>query len=124
VADRVLGTPDEVGNLVRGVLFLPVPFHQSRRDCMSVRLGAILLVTSFAFALSARAEEIKSGPTDQISGPFNVKAITGEHRKGDTKEELCYVCKYGAEARADRANAKLVTRRIAPRRTLMQSLLL
>ncbi len=66
---------------------------------MSVRLGAILLVTSFAFALSARAEEIKSGPTDQISGPFNVKAITGEHRKGDTKEELCYVCKYGGEAR-------------------------
>ena len=66
---------------------------------MSVRFGAILLATSFAFVLSARAEEIKSGPTDQISGPFNVKAITGEHRKGDNKEELCYVCKYGAEAR-------------------------
>jgi peroxiredoxin len=66
---------------------------------MSVRLGAILLVTSFAMGLSARAEEIKSGPTDQISGPFDVRAITGEHRKGDVKEELCYVCKYGGEAR-------------------------
>ena len=66
---------------------------------MNVRLGAILLVSSFAFAVSARAEEIKSGPTDQIGGAFNVKAITGEHRKGDTKEELCYVCKYSAESR-------------------------
>ena len=28
-----------------------------------------------------------------------MKAITGEHRKGDTKEQLCYVCKYGAQAR-------------------------
>jgi hypothetical protein len=66
---------------------------------MSVRLGAILLVTGFAFATLVRAGEIKSGPSDQIGGPFDVKAITGEHRKGDTKEQLCYVCKYGAEAR-------------------------
>jgi hypothetical protein len=66
---------------------------------MRVRLGAILLVTSFAMVLSARAEDLKSGPTDQIGGPFDVRAITGEHRKGDTKEELCYVCKYGAEER-------------------------
>jgi hypothetical protein len=66
---------------------------------MKVRLAAALVVTSFALALPVLAEEITSGPTDQISGPFNVKAITGEHRKGDVKDELCYVCKYGAEAR-------------------------
>jgi hypothetical protein len=66
---------------------------------MRVRLAAALLVTSFAFALPARAGEIKSGPTDQIGGAFDVKAITGEHRKGDVKEQLCYVCKYGGEAR-------------------------
>jgi hypothetical protein len=66
---------------------------------MKVRLAAALLVTSFAFAMLARAEEVKSGPTDEIGGPFNVKAITGEHRKGDVKEELCYVCKYGGESR-------------------------
>src|SRR5438270_822546 len=40
-------------------------------------------------------DEIKSGPTSKIGGPFNVKAFTGE-KKGQT---LCYVCKYGAEAR-------------------------
>jgi hypothetical protein len=28
-----------------------------------------------------------------------VRAITGEHRKGDEKEQLCYVCKYGGQAR-------------------------
>jgi len=66
---------------------------------MKVRLAAALFVTGFAMALPVRAGEITSGPTDQISGPFDVKAITGEHRKGDVKDQLCYVCKYGAEAR-------------------------
>ena len=66
---------------------------------MNLRLGAILVFTGFALVLPARAGEITSGPTDRISGPFNVRAITGEHRKGDEKDELCYVCKYGAEAR-------------------------
>jgi hypothetical protein len=66
---------------------------------MKVRLAAALFVTGFALVLPAWAGEITSGPTDQISGPFNVKAITGEHRKGDVKDELCYVCKYGSEAR-------------------------
>jgi hypothetical protein len=66
---------------------------------MRVRLAAALFVTGFALALPAWAGEITSGPTDQIGGPFDVKAITGEHRKGDVKDQLCYVCKYGAEAR-------------------------
>jgi hypothetical protein len=43
----------------------------------------------------ASADDLKSGPGDKISGPFNVKAITGA-KSGDT---FCYVCKFGAEAR-------------------------
>jgi hypothetical protein len=74
-------------------------FSNPRSEFMKVRLAAVLLVTGFAFALPALAEDVKSGPTDDISGPFDVKAITGEHRKGDVKEQLCYVCKYGGEAR-------------------------
>ena len=66
---------------------------------MNLRLGAMVVLTGVAMVLPARAGEIKSGPTDQISGPFDVRAITGEHRKGDVKDQLCYVCKYGAEAR-------------------------
>jgi len=66
---------------------------------MQVRLAAVLFVAVFAVALTVRAEEVKSGPSDRIGGPFDVKAITGEHRKGDQKGELCYVCKYNAEAR-------------------------
>ncbi len=56
----------------------------------------IVLVLAAALVLStAQAEDIKSGPTGKIGGPFDVKAITGE-KKG---QELCYVCKYNAEAR-------------------------
>ena len=66
---------------------------------MNLRLGAMVVLTGVAMVMPARAGEITSGPTDRISGPFNVRAITGEHRKGDVKDELCYVCKYGAEAR-------------------------
>jgi hypothetical protein len=59
---------------------------------MNVRLGGVLLATGFAVTLTAgRAEDLKSGLSDKIGGPFQVKAITGEHRKGDMKEELCYV---------------------------------
>ena len=65
---------------------------------MNLRLGAILVFTGIAMVLPAQAGEITSGPTDQISGPFDVRAITGEHRKGDEKEQLCYVCKYGGQA--------------------------
>lgn len=56
-------------------------------------LMALALVIGFGYA--ANAEEIKSGPTEKIAGAFNVKAFTGE-KKGD---ELCYVCKFGGEAR-------------------------
>jgi hypothetical protein len=66
---------------------------------MNLRLGAIVVFTGLAAIMPARAGEITSGPSDRISGPFNVRAITGEHRKGDVKDELCYVCKYGGEAR-------------------------
>jgi|SRR5262245_26709272 len=43
----------------------------------------------------ASAQDVKSGPTDKIGGPFDVKAITGD-QKGKT---LCYVCKYNGEER-------------------------
>ncbi len=67
---------------------------------MNVRLGAVLLVAGFALALAtASAAEVKSGPPDRAGGPFDVRAITGEHRKGDTKEQLCYFCQYSAQAR-------------------------
>jgi len=66
---------------------------------MKVRLGAIL-VAAFALTVTGvRADDLKSGNTDKVGGPFNVKAITGEHRKGDTKEELCYFCQYNAQQR-------------------------
>jgi peroxiredoxin len=61
-------------------------------------MRAIRLLTVAALALGVsglRADDIKSGPDGKIGGAFQVKAITGE-KKGET---LCYVCKYGAEAR-------------------------
>jgi hypothetical protein len=62
---------------------------------MQVRLGTAL-VLGLAVAWSpARAEDIKSGPTDRIGGPFDVKAITGAN-KGKT---LCYIWKYTGERR-------------------------
>src|ERR1700722_10824701 len=69
---------------------------------MNVRFGACLFVAGVALALSAPVlaeDAVKSGPTDRIGGAFQVRAITGEHRKGDDKEQLCYVCQYGAQAR-------------------------
>ena len=45
---------------------------------MNLRLGAILVFTGFALVLPVRAGEITSGPTDQISGPFDVQ---GHHRR-------------------------------------------
>jgi len=67
---------------------------------MMVRLGAVLLAAGFALAGTlVLADDLKSGPKDRIGGAFNVKAITGEHRKGDQKEELCYVCKFGGQAK-------------------------
>jgi hypothetical protein len=67
---------------------------------MNVRLGVALLVAGFALVLAtASAAELKSGPPDRAGGPFDVRAITGEHRQGDTKEELCYFCQYNAQAR-------------------------
>src|SRR5438874_1249999 len=55
---------------------------------------ALVLAVGLAFT-AVKAEDIKSGPTTKIAGPFDVKAITGE-RKGD---ELCYVCKFNGEER-------------------------
>jgi peroxiredoxin len=64
---------------------------------MKIRLvGCLVLAFCAALVIStANAEDVKSGPTDKIKGPFDVKAITGE-LKG---KELCYVCKYGGEQR-------------------------
>jgi hypothetical protein len=55
---------------------------------------AVLFVVALVLS-TAGADDIKSGPTTKIGGPFDVKAITSE-RKGD---ELCYVCKYNGEER-------------------------
>lgn len=52
------------------------------------------VVLSFTLSL-VRAEELKSGPGENIAGAFNVKAITGA-KQGKT---LCYVCQYNAEDR-------------------------
>ena len=60
-----------------------------------MRYGKLALVLVAGLVLTIQAQDIKSGPTTKIGGPFDVKAITGE-RKGD---ELCYVCKYNSEAR-------------------------
>jgi hypothetical protein len=57
---------------------------------MNLRLGATLLGTVFATALTVAwvgADDIKSGPEDKTGGPFDVKAFTGDN-KG---KKLCYV---------------------------------
>jgi hypothetical protein len=66
---------------------------------MKLRLAATVF-TGLAVVLTAvYAEDITSGPSDKAGGPFDVRAITGEHRKGDVKEELCYFCQYSAQAK-------------------------
>jgi hypothetical protein len=60
---------------------------------VSIKMAALLVAGLVLSTVSA--EDIKSGPTAKIAGPFDVKAITGE-KKG---QELCYVCKYNAEQR-------------------------
>jgi hypothetical protein len=66
---------------------------------MKVRLSAALFVAGLALAAAMTsvraADDVKSGVTEKIAGPFQVNAITGEHKK----EQLCYVCKYNSEAR-------------------------
>jgi hypothetical protein len=64
---------------------------------MKFRLSAILvLVACLAFVSTAsRADDVKSGLEKKTGGPFQVKAITGEM----AGQQLCYVCKYNAEAR-------------------------
>lgn len=53
-----------------------------------MRIGGTGLLLVMALALStARADDIKSGPTTRIGGAFDVKAITGDN-KG---KQLCYV---------------------------------
>ena len=55
---------------------------------------ALVLVLAVA-AVAFGADPIKSGPSDKVGGPFDVKAITGE-KAGKT---LCYFCQYSAEQR-------------------------
>ena len=60
------------------------------------KFGVIVVALALVLCLGvASAEELKSGPGEKIGGAFQVKAITGE-KQG---EQLCYVCKYNAEAR-------------------------
>ena len=58
------------------------------------RILALAAVLGLTFSV-ATADDVKSGPSTKIGGPFDVKAITGE-KAGKT---LCYVCKYNGEAR-------------------------
>lgn len=60
-------------------------------------IRVLSLAVVAGLALSLHAAEIKSGNEEgsKMGGAFQVKAITGE-RKG---EQLCYVCKYNAEAK-------------------------
>lgn len=61
------------------------------RVCSLLSLAAVV-----GFAVSGvNADDFKSGPEKKIGGAFDVKAITGD-KQGTT---LCYVCKYGSEAR-------------------------
>lgn len=60
-----------------------------------MRLLSAALVLAVGLTLSVQAEDIKSGPKDDIKGAFDVKAITGD--KAGTK--LCYVCQFNAQAR-------------------------
>jgi len=60
-----------------------------------MRILGLALAMVVGFALTASAEEIKSGPGKKIGGAFQVKAITGE--KAGT--QLCYVCQYNAQKR-------------------------
>ena len=64
--------------------------------CLKAALLAALTVGTSCIVVQA-AEDLKSGPpvgshaySDGNGGPFIVKAITGEFRKGNIKEELCY----------------------------------
>jgi len=64
---------------------------------MKIRLvGALVVVAALALVhTTVMGGGVKSGPDKKISGPFDVKAITGEL----AGKQLCYVCKYNAEAR-------------------------
>ena len=59
---------------------------------MNLRLGAILVFTGLAIVLPAWAGEITSGPTDRISGPFNVQSHhrrTSQGRRERTNSATC-----------------------------------
>jgi hypothetical protein len=54
---------------------------------MRIFCGMSLLLVAGLVMTTARADDIKSGPTGRIGGPFDVKAFTGDN-KG---KQLCYV---------------------------------
>jgi hypothetical protein len=66
---------------------------------MKICLKAALLALTVGLTVTQAAEDVRSGPSDQARGPFDVKAITGEHRKGSEKEQLCYFCQYSQQKR-------------------------
>jgi hypothetical protein len=57
-------------------------------------IASVAVVLTLSLAVCAEGP-VKSGPTEKIGGAFDVKAFTGD-LKG---KELCYVCKFGGEAR-------------------------
>lgn len=62
----------------------------------AIRFLGLALVLVLGFGTSvAVGEDVKSGPTKKVGGPFDVKAITGD--KAGTS--LCYYCQYSAQKR-------------------------
>ena len=61
------------------------------------RTIGLSLVACFAFAVTASAANLKSGPqAGEAAGPFNVKKVTGNKNDNVAEgQELCYRCMLG-----------------------------
>lgn len=60
----------------------------------AIRFLGLALVVALVSSV-ATGDELKSGPTTKVGGPFDVKAITGE-KAGKT---LCYYCQFSSQKR-------------------------
>ena len=60
----------------------------------AIRFLSLALVLALGTSV-VTADELKSGPTEKVGGPFDVKAITGE-KAGKT---LSYYCQFSAQSR-------------------------
>ncbi len=62
----------------------------------AIRFLGLALVLVLGFGVSvAVGEDVKSGSTKKVGGPFDVKAITGEK----AGKSLCYYCQFSAQKR-------------------------